>query len=301
MKIGYPCINRSIGCSTNRAFRLKSYCDERFLTTVTQNLDCLLRVLFYNQQHNLLFFRISSDVIPFASHTIITYNWPEYFKEKFATIGVFIKNAHMRISMHPDQFVVLNSKDARIVESSISELRYHAQLLDALGLDTTAKIQIHVGGAYGDKSAAMQRFIATYSTLDTSIKRRLVIENDDRLFSMQDCLFIHEHTGIPIIFDVLHHEVLNNGESVHNALQLALNTWQHTDTRQDGIGMVDYSSQASDSRVGKHAETLDTAHFKKFITDTQDLDFDIMLEIKDKEFTALKALDIAQNIRKNLY
>lgn len=107
--------------------------------------------------------------------------------------------------MHPDQFVILNSPDNKIVENSINELKYHSQVLDTMGLDDTAKVQIHVGGVYGNKLEARDRFIKTYNNnsklaaADDSIKRRLVIENDDRLYSLKDCLQINQQTGIPIV------------------------------------------------------------------------------------------------------
>lgn len=288
MKIGYPCINHSLNCTANSTFRLANYSQTRLIDTVTKNLACLQKILEFNIQHNLLFFRISSDLIPFAAHEICDFDWPAYFKPQFQALGKLIKQANMRISMHPDQFVLINALKPEIIVRSISELEYHATILDLLELDHTAKIQIHVGGAYGDKLSAMQRFITNYHKLSAKIKARLVIEHDDRLFSLQDCLAIHAQTKIPILFDFLHHTCLNNQETIREAVILASNTWQAT----DGILMTDYSSQAPRARLGKHSETLDPLDFAKILTATQGLDFDIMLEIKDKERSAIKALKI---------
>ena len=124
----------------------------------------------------------------------------------------------MRISMHPDQFVILNSPSEKIVQNSINELRYHCMLLDVMHLDETAKVQIHIGGVYGNKIEAIDRFIKTYNLVDHSIKKRLIIENDDHLYSLRDCLYIHQQTGIPILFDSFHHECYNNGESLKSTL-----------------------------------------------------------------------------------
>jgi UV DNA damage endonuclease len=288
MKIGYPCINRGIGCSTNSTFRLASYSEERLIQKVENNLNCLFKILQYNVQKGLYFFRISSDLIPFASHPVCTFDWAGHFRGQFRKIGQFIKEHDIRISMHPDQFVLINALKDDVVERSVRELEYHCTVLDIMGLGGTAKIQIHLGGVYGDKVSAIGRFIERYNYLGESLKTRLAIENDDRSYSLEDCLWAHEKIGIPIIFDGFHHQCLNNGETLQQGLELAARTWK----KSDGIPMVDYSSQQKGRRPGSHAKTLNKADFTKFLHESRGLDFDLMLEIKDKETSALKALKI---------
>ncbi|WP_439880289.1 UV DNA damage repair endonuclease UvsE [Pontibacter sp. MBLB2868] len=294
MKIGYPCINQTLDCSSSRTFRLASYSEERLIETVEQNLACLRRILEYNVQHGLLFFRLTSDLVPFASHEVNTYNWKEHFKLTFRRLGSYIRNNNMRISMHPDQFVVLNSPNPQTVKNSIAELEYQGSVLDLMGLDTTAKLQIHGGGAYGDKPAAIQRFAEVYHTmLPEAVKARLCVENDDRTYTLQDCLQLHELTGMPVIFDNLHHECVNNGEPLYEAVQLAATTWH---PEKDGLLMMDYSSQAPAERKGKHTQSIQEQLFHDFLAETEGLDMDLMLEIKDKEESALKALEIAKSM-----
>jgi UV DNA damage endonuclease len=288
MKIGYPCINRGIGCTSNSTFRLASYSVERLIQKVKNNLDCLFKILQHNVQNGFYFFRISSDLVPFASHPVCTFDWAGHFRGQFRKVGDFIREHNIRISMHPDQFVVINSPKDDVVERSVWELEYHCTVLDRMALDSTAKIQIHVGGVYGDKRSATNRFIERYSFLSKSLKSRLVIENDDRSYRLEDCLSVHEKIGIPILFDTFHHQCLNNGETLRQGLQLSGSTWKES----DGIPMVDYSSQQRGQRPGSHAKTLNRASFKKFIHETKGVDFDIMLEIKDKETSAFKALKI---------
>jgi UV DNA damage endonuclease len=155
-------------------------------------------------------------------------------------------------------------------------------------LDTSAKVQIHVGGVYGDKEASIKRFINNYNKLSIKIKKRLVIENDDRSYSLQDCLKINKLCGIPILFDSFHHECLNNNETMRESLLKAKETWK----KKDGLLMVDYSSQKPNARIGSHTENIDIQHFKIFIKNIKNINFDIMLEIKDKEKSAFKALEI---------
>jgi UV DNA damage endonuclease len=291
VKIGYPCINRSIGCTANRTFRLASYSKERLRATVAENLACLGRILEFNRDHGILFFRITSDLVPFASHPVMDLPWQDLFREQFGEIGRFIRDSGMRISMHPDQFILINATEDAIVGRSIAELRYHAEILDLFNLDATAKIQIHVGGVYRNREASIRRFIERAGELDEAILRRLAIENDDLRFPLADCLRIHDETGLPVIFDVFHHDLNNRGEPFPHALASATGTWKGA----DGIPMVDYSSQEKGKRKGTHAKSLDALLFRRFLLESRPYDMDIMLEIKDKEKSALGALGIAHD------
>lgn len=290
MRIGYPCINTGIGCTANSTFRLSSYCAARMMQAITNNISCLFKMLEYNSRNGLLFFRIGSGFVPFASHPVCRFAWQRHFIRDFRRLGVFAKNRGFRISMHPDQFVVLNSPNKKTVSKSVKEIEYHCALLDIMGLGRDAKVQVHVGGLYSDRDAAISRFCRTYRLLSPCVRKRLVIENDERLFPLQDCIQISRKTGVPVVFDSFHHECNNNGEPVRKALEAAAGTWK----KSDGMPMVDYSSQQKGRKTGAHASTIKTAHFSSFLQETAGMDFDIMLEIKDKQKSALKALAIAR-------
>lgn len=193
--------------------------------------------------------------------------------------------------MHPDQFIVINTPRPDVFQRSVSELMYHAAVLDSMGLDTTAKIQLHVGGVYGDKSGSIQRFIDRFKSLDSSLQRRLVIENDEKSYSVQDCLQVHKKTNIPIIFDYFHHTLHNNHEPLADVLESCRKTWM----KKDGIPMVDYSSQKPNTPRGTHVEHLDVSDFTRFLHHSRPFDFDLMLEIKDKEQSALNALNVVEH------
>jgi UV DNA damage endonuclease len=295
MKIGYPCINNWIGCTSSQTFRLNSYSEDLLKEKIRANLVCLQKTLEYNVKHGLFFFRIASGIIPFASHPVNTFDWQEHFRRQFEEIGEYITRYNFRISVHPDQFTLINSLSAEIFERSRNELKYHADLLDCLNLDHSAKIQIHVGGAYGDKPKSMSTFVRRYALLDQTIKRRLVIENDERLYTADDCLAISKQTGIPVLFDIFHHKINHTPDSTSDYFKMASGTWNQ---KIDGILMVDYSSQKLHGKTGQHAESIDEEDFRSFLRGTQEVDFDIMLEIKDKEVSALKALKILNEIRK---
>ncbi len=291
MRIGYPCINLSLDCRPSRTFRLANLSWERLRETVAGNLACLERILRWNVAHGLFFFRITSDLVPLASHPANRFPWDEFFAPDFARIGKFIREHRMRISMHPGQYTLLNSPRPEVVAAARRDLDYHARVLELLGLDQTAKIQIHIGGLYGDKKAALQLFVREVQRLDPRVRARLVIENDERLFSLSDCLWVSQETGLPVLLDVFHWEVYPDGRAtLREALAAAQATWKP----EDGPSMVDYSSPLPQGRPGSHAYQLDEPHFRRFLEESRPYDFDLMLEIKNKERSALRALEIVR-------
>jgi UV DNA damage endonuclease len=286
MRIGYPCSNRSLDVSAARTFRLASYTPERLIETVEANLLALRTILEWNVGHGILFFRISSTTVPFVSHPIMDVDWQRIFAPTLAEFGELINAYDMRINMHPGQYTLLNAPKPEVVQQSIAELRYHAELLDLLGLDHTHKIQIHTGGVYGDKVAASERFVETYAALPEQIRRRLVIENDERQYSLRDNLYIHERTGTPLLFDVFHHSIFNNGETLEEALDLVIPTW-----KGQGRAMVDYSSQDAAKQAGAHTAAIDLDGFATVLPELLARDPDLTLEIKDKEASVLRAME----------
>jgi len=179
--------------------------------------------------------------------------------------------------MHPDQFTLINSQDTAIFKRSVSELSYHAGVLDALGLDDTAKIQIHLGGVYGDRKASIDRFAERFETLDEALKKRLVVENDDTRFTLADCLEVSRRTGLPVVFDVLHHAILNSGETVPEACSARLK-------RGSSRWIADCRLQSAEARgpQGKHAESLEANAFEAFLEQTRPIDFDLMPRSKTR-------------------
>ncbi|MFX1591717.1 MAG: UV DNA damage repair endonuclease UvsE [Promethearchaeota archaeon] len=296
MKIGYPCINLTLNCRSSRTFRLKNYSEERLKNTIENNLNCLAKILEFNYKNKILFFRITSDLIPFASHPIMKFDWQEYFKLKFKEIGAYIKKKSMRITMHPGQYTVLNSQNDMVVQNSMKELKYHVEVLDLLGLDSSAKIISHVGGVYGDKKNSIKRFIKRYNQLEEDIKNHYVIENDDKSYQLKDCLLINESIKIPIVLDAYHHDCYNQGEPLEKAIGLIIKTWK----KNDGLPIIHYSSEHPYRGKYIHADELDMNHFKSFLTKTMNFNFDLMLEIKNKEKSALLAVkNLINDIRFN--
>jgi UV DNA damage endonuclease len=266
---------------------------------VQDNLRDLKAMVLWNIPRGLQVLRIGSGMVPFATHP--QYNnmvdYAVHFKREWEDIGGLVKLNRMRLTFHPDQFVLLNTPKQDVLERSILELKYQCGLLDLMGLDSTHKVQIHVGGVYGDKEAAKRTFVEQYLKLPDVVKKRLVIENCDRLFSLRDCVDIHRAgTKIPILFDNFHHECLNNGESLVDAVALAATTWH---PERDGIPLMDYSSQEPGARVGNHAQGINQNHFRQYANSllrAAGIKADIILEIKDKETSAMTALSLLKEL-----
>jgi len=288
MKVGYACQNISLSANTNNTFRLASYSESKIKNTIKKNFEELYEILDYNIKNNILFFRIGSSFVPFASHTICKFDWAGHFADDFEKAGKIIKKNKIRISMHPGQFILLNSKRHEVIESSIRELEYHAKLLDLMKLDNTAKIQIHVGFPQGDKEQATLDFVNNFQKLSDSVKKRLVIENDEHYFGVNDCMEISKELEVPIVFDTFHYSILNDGESLVDTFDHISKTWKS----KDGVPMLDYSSQQPKGRLGKHCLQMDIKDFQETISNLSGREFDLMLEIKNKEKSAIKALEL---------
>src|SRR5215207_8524449 len=197
-RLGYACVCLSVENSSPRGTILRNATPERLRALTADNLGGLKRVLEFNVECGVRMFRLSSDVVPFGSHPVNKVAWWDEFAEPLTNIGELIRDSGIRVSMHPGQYTVLSSPDQRIVEAALADLIYHARLLETLGLDTRHKIVVHVGGAYSDKVAALGRWCAAVSQLPHSIRARLVLENDERLFGAEDVLTASETTGVAV-------------------------------------------------------------------------------------------------------
>ncbi|MEF2162566.1 hypothetical protein, partial [Pseudomonas aeruginosa] len=147
--------------------------------------------------------------------------------------------------MHPSQYIVLNSPHERVARSAVADFTYHARFLDSLGAGPEAKIVTHVGGVYGDRPAAMRRFVEHYRELPETVKARLVLENDEISYPVTDIAAIHDECGIPLVFDILHHRV-NNPAALDDAeaCRRCLATWPKGQTPK-----IHYSTQRTEART----------------------------------------------------
>lgn len=287
MSIGYACLNIGTPNTNIRSVMHRNATPEKLTEVTAHNLAALERMIDYNRKNDIKLFRISSDLIPFGSSPVNALNWPEIHKEDFDRIGAKIDKAGMRVSLHPGQYTVLNSPTEDVVERAIADLIYHDRILTMLGTNQTNKIVIHVGGIYGDKKEALQRFEQNFRRLPEAVQNRLIIENDDRLYNIEEVLELAHRLQIPAVYDNLHHAINPppSGGTDPYWIAEAKKTWKTADGKQK----IHYSQQAPGKRPGAHTDTIDLETFLTFHEQLEDKQIDIMLEVKDKNLSAIKS------------
>jgi UV DNA damage endonuclease len=285
MRIGYACLALGVPGSELKTCALRNADGGRLAALIAHNLQALERMVDYNLENGIRLYRISSDLIPFGSSPVNALGWPELFRADFERIGGKIRAGGMRVSMHPGQYTVLSAPDEGVAARAAEDLAYHARVLDALETGADAKIILHLGGAYGDKAAALGRFEARFRALDPAVRRRVALENDDRLYTAEDALNAGLRLNAPVVFDSLHHEANPSGPAeVKFWIDAFRETWKPT----DGPQKVHYSQQAPGKKLGSHSATIDAGRFLEFLDAAGRDDLDVMLEVKDKNLSAIK-------------
>lgn len=173
-------------------------------------------------------FRISSPLLPRYTHPGVGYALAALpgvaaIERNLTAARDFAAARDIRLSFHPDQFVVLSSPDPAVVERSRLELEYQGMLAARVGAETIA---LHGGGAYGDKKEALARLRRAFDTLSEAVRVRLALENDDRTYTVRDLLPVCADLEIPLIYDVHHHRCNPDGLSEEEATALAVRTWE---------------------------------------------------------------------------
>lgn len=275
------------------------------------SLGYLDAIFDWLDEADIRMYRISSDIAPYVTHPDLPqfHHQIEECVAELAALGARARRLDLRLSMHPSQYIVLNSTDERIADSAARDFLFHAAFLDALGMGPEAKIITHTGGVYGDRDAARARFVARYLALPDRVRARLVLENDEISWSVPDVLRVHEGCGVPLVFDNLHHAV-NNPDEIDpiEACRRCLATWPTADRpkihfssqriarrevarRNRRTGETTTSFQSP--KPGQHAEFIDPVEFLGFVAafGNGPLPFDVMLEAKQKDLALLRLRD----------
>ncbi|WP_238948441.1 UV DNA damage repair endonuclease UvsE [Clostridium sp. YIM B02569] len=296
MSIGYACLTIGVPDTNLKSCTSKSLTEEKLLEIISYNLKSLKNIIEYNIKNNIKLFRISSDLIPFGSSHLNQLSWWNIFSQEFGEIGRKIMDNDIRVSMHPGQYTVLNSPSDDVVKRAIEDLNYHVKVLDNFGVGENHKIILHIGGVYNDKEQAIKRFADNYKRLNDQVKERLVIENDDKSYNINDVLKIGNGLNIPVVFDNLHNEIncYDREKSDSYWISECNKTWKEKDGRQK----IHYSQQDPLKKAGSHSNTIKINKFIEFYESVKGKDIDIMLEVKDKNFSAVKCINsIAENAK----
>jgi len=191
------------------------------------NAQALIAALEYCASHGIGCFRVVSQILPLKTHPLHGYDVTDLPQSReiiklFKQAGAFAKKQQVRTCFHPDQFVVLNSPKPEVVDASIRELEYQAEVAQWIGADV---INIHGGGAYGDKGKALDALAKCLQRLSPTVRKRLTLENDDRIYSPADLLPLCHAHQIPLVYDVHHHRCHPDEMTVEDATLQAISTW----------------------------------------------------------------------------
>lgn len=282
IRFGYPAQNLTLPATTNRTLRLAGLGDaEKVRALVWENLLGLETIIRWNAERGLGLFRIGQGLIPFASHPAFPYDWAIEHGDDLRELGDLASTLGVRLSMHPAQFINPGSPNPETAERSLEELRYAARVFDLLGSDD-AVIVLHLGGAYDDRPAAVDRFVQALRP-EAGILRYLALENDERIWTVAEVVDASRYLGVPVIVDNLHHHLNSGGLALGEALGLALPTWEKRGVRPK----IHLSSQDPKKRPGAHAYFVDPNDWEGVVEALAGKDTDVMVEAKGKELAAL--------------
>jgi UV DNA damage endonuclease len=266
-----------------------------------ENLHNTLRLLRHNRAYEIQVYRLSSKLIPLIGHELLE-EWDPIAKlaAEFGEVGNYAQQNEMRISFHPDHFTVLSTHRPDVLDKSIADLERHAAMLDAMGLGLEAKCNIHIGGSYGDREKAGERFITHFRKLRPEIQKRITLENDDKTFTAMETIEIAERVGAPMVLDIHHHLVNNDGEEAVQLWPRIQKTWLNSVNPEQTVGAaptlppkIHASSPKSVKEPRSHADYIEAETLLAFLRDIAAVtpNLDIMIEAKMKDQALLRLME----------
>jgi len=296
MNLGYACINTELNSrkgddriTTNRTMIKRTFQEKGLEYTselVLQNVTDLYSIIEWNEQNNIKFFRLSSEMFPWASEYYQDWdNFPniEEIKNILRDCGDLATKYGHRLTSHPGPFNVLVSPNENVIQNTITDLTIHTDIFDFMGLSRTPynKLNIHCNGVYGDKESALDRFCKNFEQLPENVQTRLTVENDDKasMYSVKDLYEgIHKRIGIPIVFDYHHFKFNTGGQTEQEALEMALSTWP-----KDIVPVVHYSESKAEHQLDESIKPQAHSDIINELPNTYGKEVDVMVEAKHKE------------------
>lgn len=286
VRLGYVALSKALDDVTTSStitytnYINKNYNTSKLLEITKNNLDSLYEIIKYNVKNNFHFYRLTSKLVPLATHDKIDFDYITPLLDEYKKIGKLINDNNIRVDTHPDQYAVLNSMDSKIVKNTVEILEYHYKIMDALGIKDKIII-LHVGSSACGKKASITRFINNFNKLPDHIKKCIAVENDDKIYNIKDVLKLCHKIKVPMVLDY-HHFICNNeGENLKNYLNDIIETWNGR------LAKMHFSSPKSKLKkeFRSHNDYINSDDFINFINliKTQDKDIDIMLEAKAKD------------------
>ncbi len=254
------------------------------------NAKSLFQALQFCHDQGIGDFRVNSQILPLKTHPDVGYHIRDLPNHQaiidlFMNCGQFCLEKDLRTTFHPDQFILLSSPNEEVTRKSIIELRYQAEVAEWINADV---INIHGGGAYGNKAAALERLVAQIRALPDAVRTRLTLENDDRVYTPADLMPVCAATEIPLVYDVHHHRCLPDELRVEQATEMAINTWDREPVFHLSSPLNGWQAKAPN----KHHDYIDPQDFPECWLNR---DITVEVEAKAKELAVLKlkkAIDV---------
>ncbi len=286
VRLGYVALSKALDDVTTSStitytnYINKNYNASKLLEITKDNLEALNEIIKYNIKNNFHFYRLTSKLVPLATHNKVSFDYIAPLKDEYKKISKLINDNGIRVDTHPDQYAVLNSMDSKIVKNTVEILEYHYKIMDALGIKDKIII-LHVGSSACGKKASITRFINNFNKLSDYIKKCIAVENDDKIYNIKDVLELCHKIKVPMVLDY-HHFICNNeGENLKDYLNDIIESWNGR------LAKMHFSSPKSKLKkeFRSHNDYINSDDFINFINliKTQDKDIDIMLEAKAKD------------------
>jgi UV DNA damage endonuclease len=303
VRIGYVSIALKLpGVTTSSTVSYTNYCklstlekkhDKLKLVTLS-NLNALNVILKYNMENDIHFYRITSALIPLATHPETLWNYRLIFKKDFEEIGRILNTSGIRADTHPDQFNVINSIKSEVVSSTINNLWFHVHLFEDMEYKY-GKMVLHVGSSAGGKKEALERFKFNFHKIPLEISEKIILENDDKTFTVNEVLKLCRDLAIPMVLDVHHHKCNNDGEKIEERIEEIFNTWkgQHYPPK------IHFSSPKNGEMDRSHSDYINAWDFINFLDNVKFLNknFDVMVEAKMKDLALYKLVEDIKELK----
>ena len=301
--LGLMCINntlrdKDIFCS--RSMIRRTFNVQKAKEMALQNIKDISKLILWNNEHDIFNLRISSEIFPHFTDTDTEPYTLDFAKEELKKVGELAKNLGHRLTFHPGQFNQVGANKKEVLESTIKDLGMHCDIFDMMELDDNAIVNIHLGGMYGDKEKTKRRWIEQFDDLPSKIKRRLTIENDEKCYSVRDCLDVAAETGIPVVLDNHHYQcynLLHPDEEPEEIEELITEVIE--DSWRDRKVLFHISEQDETKKCGAHSKYISKLpDYYIEIPEKYDVDLWIDIEAKEKEKAVLKLYDTHPEIFK---
>ena len=305
IQLGLCCINTELRAQKPAVFMSRKMTIKSILEKgidclkdrILQNLRDVLSIMDWNEQNGIKVLRLSSELFPHKTNPRTPAYSFDFAVPLLREIGAKSRLYNQRLTFHPGQYNVVGTPTAKCFEQTVADLTYHADVLDLMELGVDSVIVVHGGGTYGNKTETMDRWCRQFQLLPENVRRRLVLENCEKNFSIKDCLEISSRINIPVVFDTHHHacyKLLHPNEDLDIEMKTAddyipaiLETW-----RRRGIKPKFHVSEQGAGRCGHHSDYIEKIPpYLLEIPDKYGVNIDIMIEAKCKEQSIMKLYD----------